>query len=486
MVHGGQTMKTLEAPEGSEVGRGVKEKQVSMADKSVEVGKQGNVTGEQVVKEKQSSLVDTSTLNVENIGLNSYPPLPTQGSTPAGNSLGKSSYANVTGEPSKKANPNVNLLKEEVRNILVWVKLHGVPVTAISEDGFSVIATKLGMPHPDESKNTSSQTFAQVWQPAPSTPATHADVLRDASSSHESPFDPCTWPTIKLLSGHLSVLPRSQGPRLTAPDLANNLLKSRTYPSKRSSSFTAAAETGETDGERMNGVSDRGSGDHLDLELCPTSSVLGTLPLASSKARRLAVLYPKPNSSSSAVSSAWTAFAADPLMQPPHSMSRYPRRVSDDDDDDDDGSRKRIYTSYRMKVVIVTSPMLLWLRDHEIERATDDDEVGYKGGVVECGEVTLVFDVSKGFDSSSNYARAMIELWADVELKDTIVVAMPKLTGEGFYTYPDDHDGEDKVELVDNNMARSMALERVGSGAQSLLEQWRDSYENGDYDEGYV
>ncbi|GJS73392.1 hypothetical protein Tco_0706233 [Tanacetum coccineum] len=27
----------------------------------------------------------------------------------------------------------------------------------------------------------------------------------------------------------------------------------------------------------------------------------------------------------------------------------------------------------------------------------------------------------------------MIELWADVELKDTIIVAMPKLIGEGFY-----------------------------------------------------
>ncbi|GKD86156.1 hypothetical protein Tco_1357310, partial [Tanacetum coccineum] len=34
----------------------------------------------------------------------------------------------------------------------------------------------------------------------------------------------------------------------------------------------------------------------------------------------------------------------------------------------------------------------------------------------------------------SSYARAMIELQADVELKDTIVVAMPKLAGEGFYT----------------------------------------------------
>nr|GEZ97027.1 hypothetical protein [Tanacetum cinerariifolium] len=34
----------------------------------------------------------------------------------------------------------------------------------------------------------------------------------------------------------------------------------------------------------------------------------------------------------------------------------------------------------------------------------------------------------------SSYARALIEVWADVELKDNIVVAMPKLVGEGFYT----------------------------------------------------
>ncbi|GJZ00389.1 hypothetical protein Tco_0517818 [Tanacetum coccineum] len=33
----------------------------------------------------------------------------------------------------------------------------------------------------------------------------------------------------------------------------------------------------------------------------------------------------------------------------------------------------------------------------------------------------------------SSYARAMIELRADVELKDTLVVAMSKLVGDGFY-----------------------------------------------------
>ncbi|GJY32761.1 hypothetical protein Tco_0417230 [Tanacetum coccineum] len=49
--------------------------------------------------------------------------------------------------------------------------------------------------------------------------------------------------------------------------------------------------------------------------------------------------------------------------------------------------------------------------------------------------------------------------------------------------YPGDHDSEDEVKSVYNDMARFMASERVGFETQSLLEQWRDSYENGDYDE---
>ncbi|GKE41922.1 retrotransposon protein, putative, ty1-copia subclass, partial [Tanacetum coccineum] len=194
-------------------------------------------------------------------------------------------------------------------------------------------------------------------------------------------------------------------------------------------------------------------------------------------------------------------------------------------------------------------------------------------------------DISTG---RSSYARAIIELRTDVELKDNIIVAMPKLTGEGHYIcnvrveyewkpprcasckvfghiheecpkntgvgekktlkkpsqtsrgvlvgqkiglksqkeyrsvpkkptasssgnkkkgvvptikvsnsnlfevlnsidndveYMDDYDSEDEVVSVNNNMARSMASERVGFGTQSLLEQWRDSYGNRDYDE---
>nr|GEZ55705.1 hypothetical protein [Tanacetum cinerariifolium] len=136
--------------------------------------------------------------------LESFPPLPMQVTTSAGNAFGKSSYANVTGKRVaypfvanyfrntwgkyelvrsmfssstglfsfkfssidgldamlengpwfirnnpiilKKWHPDENLLKEDVSTIQVWVKLHSVPVTAFNDDGLSAIATKLGTP----------------------------------------------------------------------------------------------------------------------------------------------------------------------------------------------------------------------------------------------------------------------------------------------------------------------------------------------------
>ncbi|GJU59709.1 hypothetical protein Tco_1237475 [Tanacetum coccineum] len=193
----------------------------------------------------------------------------------------------------------------------------------------------------------------------------------------------------------------------------------------------------------------------------------------------------------------------------------------------------------------------------------------------------------------SSYARALTEVWADVKLKDTIVVAMSKLTGEGFYTYTyvvknmkkpsqtprgvpvgpkvgfkpvsnsnpfdvlnlvendvdlgtnggtpnlisiktnssgflsgnmessstsntpivakfdkierliiegkvtlvddegkplkkvdssGDHDSEDEIASVDNDMANFLASKKDGYGNNSLLEQWKETYVNGDYD----
>ncbi|GJT82270.1 hypothetical protein Tco_1056612 [Tanacetum coccineum] len=180
---------------GSGGARGVKEKNKDVAAKD---GVPPFVTDETAVKEKQSSLVDT-TVEMDKLSslddttvLGSFPPLSTPVTTTAGNAPSKSSYANVTGKLNgkklnirtlftpggngidivvsvesirtinvvlengpwfiwnnplnlKKWHPDENLLKEDV-SIPVWVKLYGVPITAFSDDGFSAIATKLGIP----------------------------------------------------------------------------------------------------------------------------------------------------------------------------------------------------------------------------------------------------------------------------------------------------------------------------------------------------
>ncbi|GKB49578.1 putative reverse transcriptase domain-containing protein, partial [Tanacetum coccineum] len=61
----------------------------------------------------------------------------------------------------KKWNPGVNLLKEDVSNIPVWVKLYGVSVTAFNEDGLSVIAPKFSTPLMLDSYT--SDMYMQSW-----------------------------------------------------------------------------------------------------------------------------------------------------------------------------------------------------------------------------------------------------------------------------------------------------------------------------------
>ncbi|GJV83057.1 putative reverse transcriptase domain-containing protein [Tanacetum coccineum] len=88
----------------------------------------------------------------------------------------------------------------------------------------------------------------------------------------------------------------------------------------------------------------------------------------------------------------------------------------------------------------------------------------------------------------SSYARALIEIRADVELKDNIVVAMPKLVGKVFYIctirveYEWKPPSEDEVESVDNEKASFLASKKVGYGTNSLLAQWKETYEDVDYD----
>ncbi|GJU67239.1 putative reverse transcriptase domain-containing protein [Tanacetum coccineum] len=200
-------------------------------------------------------------------------------------------------------------------------------------------------------------------------------------------------------------------------------------------------------------------------------------------------------------------------------------------------------------------------------------------------DVVVLVESIRAISERSRNARALIEVRADVVLKDNIVAAMPKLVGEGFYTCvvrveyewkppkcacckvfshvqdecpknivsdvvknmkkpsqaprsvpvgpkvgyklvkqvyrhvskknnvntsgyknkdvgtiievtlvddegnslakvdsSSDHDSKDEFTSIHNDMANFMASKKVGYGTNSLLEQWRKTYENDDYD----
>ncbi|GJU51167.1 zinc knuckle CX2CX4HX4C containing protein [Tanacetum coccineum] len=60
-----------------------------------------------------------------------------------------------------------NLLKEDVSTVPVWIKLHGVPVTAFSGDGLSAIATKLGTPLMLDSYTSDMRMQSWEYRPVP-------------------------------------------------------------------------------------------------------------------------------------------------------------------------------------------------------------------------------------------------------------------------------------------------------------------------------
>ncbi|GJY02714.1 kinase-like domain, phloem protein 2-like protein [Tanacetum coccineum] len=147
-IAGGGAMEYgILSQKGSGMGRGVNEKDLnrnkkntSSVDMTVEMG-------------KQNSLDDTTILEF-------FPPLSTLVTTTAGNALiyvvvlvdsiraiserfANTAYGFFLGK--KVAYPIVANY-EDVSTVPVWVKLHGVPITAFSKDGLSAIATKLGTP----------------------------------------------------------------------------------------------------------------------------------------------------------------------------------------------------------------------------------------------------------------------------------------------------------------------------------------------------
>ncbi|GJT47522.1 hypothetical protein Tco_0956237 [Tanacetum coccineum] len=75
-------------------------------------------------------------------------------------------------------------------------------------------------------------------------------------------------------------------------------------------------------------------------------------------------------------------------------------------------------------------------------------------------------------------------MWVQMVGLQILLVKRPILVGIPLTTVDSsgDHDSDDEVASIDNDMTNFLASKDVGYGTNSLLEQWKESYGNGEYD----
>ncbi|GJV94925.1 ribonuclease H-like domain-containing protein [Tanacetum coccineum] len=71
----------------------------------------------------------------------------------------------------KKWSMDTRLLKEELTRILIWVKLHDVPIQVFEDDGISLIATFIGKPVMLDSYTSSMCSTSLYWEISPKKPS---------------------------------------------------------------------------------------------------------------------------------------------------------------------------------------------------------------------------------------------------------------------------------------------------------------------------
>ncbi|GKC71048.1 retrotransposon protein, putative, ty1-copia subclass [Tanacetum coccineum] len=404
---------------GSRGGRGVKEKSgvepfapfvtVASGNAAIKV-ELPTVVDETVVKEKQCSGVNT-------IGLGSYPPLPTQATSSAGNTPGKSSYANVTGKPSGKKLNILTLFTPRGNGIDVIVPMESIraiskqfanttygfflgrrvayPVVAnyvrntwaFSEDGLSAIATKLGTPLMLDSYT--SDMCMQSWGRS-----SYARVMIELRAD------------VELKDNIVIAMPKFTR---EGHYICNVRVEYEWKPPKCASCKVFG---------------------HIHEE-CPKN----------------------------------TGADEKKTVKKPSQTSRGVLK----------GVEPTIEVSNSNPFDVLNS-------------VDNNEELGTNGGNNNLvnNEATSSGSSFMNVDNSSTRTTPIIDKIKKLEylltsgqaiLVDEAGNPLKKVEFSG------DCDSEDEVASIDNDMTRSMASERVGFGTQSLLEQWRDSYGNGDYDD---
>ncbi|GKC12679.1 proteasome subunit alpha type-5, partial [Tanacetum coccineum] len=414
-----------------------KGKVVEMEDK--------DLNDEPVAMEVQSPLVDQT--KAVKTGGGSYPPLPTQGTTPARSELlakglrillmvsswvsewltpfsmnGLTSMLEsgpwfIHNHPLilRKWNSNVDLLKEDARNVPVWVKLHGVPITEFREDGLSVIATKLGTPLMLDSYT--SHMCLQSWGMS-----SYARVMIEF------------WADVELKDNIVVPMSKIMGEGYYT---CNVHVEYEWKPARCS----CCKVFGHTQKECPKNI-----GLGVAKNLKKTSQTSRGVPVGPKVSFKPHIEY-------------------RPIPKKPTASTSGNKKKGVTHTNEDSNS----------------NPF------DALNSVDNDEELGTNGG-------TTNLDNNKASSSGSSFMnvengstsntpiidkiRKFDDLLIDGQaiLVDEVGNPLKKVECSGDY-----YDSEDEVASVHNAMARSLASERVGFGTQSLLEQGRDSYGNGDY-----
>ncbi|GJT55446.1 retrotransposon protein, putative, ty1-copia subclass [Tanacetum coccineum] len=260
----------------------------------------------------------------------------------------------------------LTILPEYIGNVPVWVKLHGVPMTAFNKDGLSAIATKLGQAAMIEIQaDVELKDTIMVAMPKLVGEGFYTCIIRV-----EYEWKPPRCACCKVF-GHV----HDECPKNIGSDVAKNLKK----PSQAS----------------------RGVPVGLKARFQPVKQV--NRPISKNK-----------NANTS-------------------------------------GNKKKDAES--RKEVINPNPFDV------LNSVENDVDLGTNGG-------------------TSNLASKELEKLL-IDGKITLVDDEGKPLEK--VDYPGDHDSEDEIESVDNEMTSFLASEKVGYDTNSLLEQLRETYENADY-----
>ncbi|GJY89489.1 retrotransposon protein, putative, ty1-copia subclass [Tanacetum coccineum] len=298
----------------------------------------------------------------------------------------------------KKWHPDENLLKEDFSTILVWVKPHGVHVTAFSKDGLSVIANKLSTPIMLDSYT--SDMCMQSWGRS-----SYARVMIELRAD------------VELKDNIVMAMPK--------------IIRCASCKVFK----------------------------HIHEE-CPKNTSAGEKKILK-----------KPSQTARAV-----PVGMKMGFKPQKEYRPVPKKPTTS-------------SSTNNKKGVVPTSEVSNSNPFEVLNSVDNDvELGTNGGTTNLvnNEATSSGSSFINIDNSSTRTTPIIDKIGKFE--ELLTSGKATLMDEAGnplkkVEYPNDYDSGEEVASVDNDMARSMASEWVGFGTQSLLEQWRDSYGNGDYDD---